>query len=245
MLSSALTLVTSVLALPCVAGYVVKTVYESGDCTGTPITVSAFPTEQQALRFGGGDCMALPKGRQFQGEDETQKVAMLFHVEEDGNKCLVDVFSDTNCTEGKETRQMFDGTCVGKGNQGDRGKGRPSAGVGGLPASRSSLCTSEVPDRLDWNGTCLTKDKATQSRTLIKEMKEGKKTCFASCEEAEEQSWMLSKESFDAAFKTGGCAEACDAEMKDLAFFRAVIQRKIDCNFVQPAVSRSTRSVTV
>mmetsp|Transcript_27781 Transcript_27781/g.50746 ORF Transcript_27781/g.50746 Transcript_27781/m.50746 type:complete len:261 (-) Transcript_27781:150-932(-) len=240
--------------------YVVRTQYSTPDCSGTPTKVMGITTEVQAMGFGAGGCYNLPQGRRQRVGDNTKSV--IFRVGEDGN-CFLDAFTDEECQEGKQTKQMWDGTCEGRdpgsnqpapdqhsdrhrgGGGGEMAGGPPEGGQAGRGSkSVQTLCTNELPEQLDWNATCLTLTKANEHWKLLKEMKQGKKVCYSPCMDDTEQTWQSSKLNFDAAFEKGGCADSCTADMKELAFLGGVQMRKFDCNF-KAGIQRVTRAVTV
>mmetsp|Transcript_9768 Transcript_9768/g.17637 ORF Transcript_9768/g.17637 Transcript_9768/m.17637 type:complete len:239 (+) Transcript_9768:89-805(+) len=233
-----LVLFCSLAYISAASGYAVLTRYDAADCSGEPSAIQAQVTEVAALSYFGDDHNGCQQLKEKHSRGNSPR-GMRLHTEEGGDKCLADFYTDENCQGGMQTKQLWNGRCVNK--QAD----------GGHVFSYTLKCTDELPEKLDWNATCLTKEDVLQTPKMRREMRETKAwPCFTPCMKgAEQHVWTASREAFDAAFEKGGCAESCEAGMKFRVFTLGVTSKRFDCNFKAPLIpqrgGRLARAVTV
>jgi len=224
-------------------GHVLSSYYGDAGCKGKPVMVIADSLAAIASHLGGGQCVPVPPQPGLPGE-----LHMKFRSEDDGAKCFVDVFAGKNCEGQKQTQALYTGECTSvqemQGGMRRLAARGPRGGDG--PGFVKTECIAQVPEKLDWDATCITKEMAEKAKEEYAKMtKNIDSVCFKGCLLDPEAKFVSSKEAFDGAFEKGGCAEGCDDEQKEVARTAAINLRKFDCNYKTSAEVFGSGTVTV
>jgi len=208
----------------------IETIYVGRDCSGKPKWVAAHSNALVMHDMGNGECVKVEEGGPNQ-----ENVWMKFRIEDEGARCEVDFFWDEKCKDKGGTKPIFDGTdCLNEDDMSGNSERRLAWEI----RSETRHCVKELPEKVDWDASCLTEDLITKASDeevewWVTQAAENvpDRACFKECLKESETPWTESKESFEAAFKPGGCAAGCDEGQQAVTRAAAILVNLFDCNY--------------